>query len=260
MNGKKLLKNTAQTLAIISFWLALWTIAALAVDKELLLPSPLSVAKQLVNLCIAPYFWKAVGLTLFRISFGTLTALLVGTVLAIVTTRHHFLHRLLYPFITIIRSTPVASFIILAILWLGANVLPSFICFLMVLPIVWAAVGDGLRAIDPKLLEVCQCYRFSLAKKLRVLYIPSILPFFLSACKTSIGMAWKAGVAAEVLAVTRDSIGKQLYSTKLYLETPQLFAWTTVVILLSLVIEKITALLLGGLIGRRHDADRQKSL
>lgn len=252
MKTRAILKKTGYAIAIAVFWLAVWLVAARLVDKELLLPYPQAVLEKLGQLCLTLSFWKNVMLTLLRILLGILLAIIVGTVLAVLTCRFALVDRLLYPLITVIRATPVASFIILVLIWLGSGKLPVFICFLMVLPIIWAAVSDGIRALDPKLKQVCQAYGFSFGKRLRYFYIPSILPYFLSACKTSIGMAWKAGVAAEVLAVTPDSIGKQLYNSKLYLETSELFAWTAVVILLSLAIEKAATKLIGRLSKRRN--------
>ena len=247
--------SIATGLAVAAFWLLLWILLARVINKELLLPFPWTVVKTLGKLCLTLAFWENVFLTLFRILAGIVSALFFGMLLAILTSRSQLAYRILYPLITVIRATPVASFIILVWIWLGSGKLPVFICFLMVLPIVWAAVHDGIKALDPKLKQVCRVYRIPLGKRIRNFYIPSVLPYFLSACKTSIGMGWKAGVAAEVLAVTPQSIGKQLYNSKLYLETSELFAWTAVVILLSLAIEKLTAYLIQRLQKRRSHAE-----
>ena len=255
MKSTNTLKKLGIGLAVTIFWLTVWFLLARLVDKELLLPYPQTVLLKLSDLCVTLSFWKNVVLSLARILLGLFLAIVVGTALAILTCRFSLIYRLVYPLITVIRATPVASFIILVLIWLGSGKLPVFICFLMVLPIIWAAISDGIRALDPKLEAVCKVYGFSFSKRLKYFYIPSILPYFLSACKTSIGMAWKAGVAAEVLAVTPDSIGKQLYNSKLYLETSELFAWTAVVIMLSLAIEKIATHLIGWLGKRRTHAD-----
>lgn len=240
----KTVKRIGTGFAVAGFWLFVWILLARLVDKELLLPYPWTVLRKLGFLCLTASFWEAVALTLLRILTGIVAALVFGTLLAVATCRVPSVYRLIYPLITVIRATPVASFIILIWIWLGSGKLPIFICFLMVLPIVWAGVSDGIKAMDEKLAQVCRVYQVPLGKRLRHFYVPSVLPFFLSACKTSIGMAWKAGVAAEVLAVTPLSVGKHLYNAKLYLETSELFAWTAVVILLSLTIEKLTGLLL----------------
>ena len=255
MKRNKRIARIAVGSAVAAFWVLLWILLARVINKALLLPYPWTVLKTLGKLCLTLAFWENVLLTLLRILAGIASALVLGTLLAILTSRSEIANKLLYPLITVIRATPVASFIILVWIWLGSGKLPVFICFLMVLPIVWAAVSDGIKALDPKLKQVCRVYRMPLGKRIRHFYIPSVLPYFLSACKTSIGMGWKAGVAAEVLAVTPNSIGKQLYNSKLYLETSELFAWTVVVILLSLAIEKLTGYLILRLQKRRGHAE-----
>jgi len=112
--------------------------------------------------------------------------------------------------------------------------------------VVWANVCAGIRSTDPILLRTAKVFRFSPWRTLRRVYVPSVMPHFLSACRTSLGLAWKSGIAAEVLTVPAISIGKMLYESKLYLETTDLFAWTAVVVVCSLVIEKV----LMGAIGR----------
>ena len=140
---------------------------------------------------------------------------------------------------TLVKSTPVASFIILALIWLGRGILPAFISGLMVLPVVWANVSAGIAAQDPQLLELAKVYSFPRERVLRRITIPTVLPYFRSALSSALGLGWKAGIAAEVLTVPQNSIGKMIYESKLYLETTSLFAWTLTVILLSLVIERI---------------------
>ena len=235
----KRLSAVLKSLAVAVFWLLVWTALALLVNKELLLPAPVTVLRRLTELALTAEFWRMIALTLLRIACGVLAALILGTLLAALTERFSPADRLLRPLLTVIKSTPVASFIILALLWMGRDILPGFIAALMVLPVVWANVGAGVRETDGELLEVARVFRFSRRKLLRRVYVPSVLPYFLSACKSSIGLGWKAGVAAEVLTVPAVSIGRMLYESKLYLETADLFAWTAAVILCSLLIEKL---------------------
>ncbi|MEG2959746.1 MAG: ABC transporter permease subunit, partial [Oscillospiraceae bacterium] len=144
---------------------------------------------------------------------------------------------LLTPMVKIIRATPVASFILLVFLWTSRNAVPTIISALMVLPVVWGGVMLGLGETDGKLLELCHAYRFGRMKTVRLLYLPSVRPHFISAVQTALGLAWKAGVAAEVLCQPRFAIGTQVFQSKNYLETADLFAWTAVVIALSFLVE-----------------------
>jgi len=57
-------------------------------------------------------------------------------------------------------------------------------------------------------------------------------------------LAWKAGVAAELIGYPAGSMGEQLYYSKFFLETDTLFAWTVVIIILSVSFEKLFLLLL----------------
>ena len=230
-------KKIFQSLLILAFWLGVWGIAALAIGQELFLPSPVDVVICLGKLLFTSEFWAIVVMTISRIVLGTVVAIVAGVALALVTSRSKILYNLFYPMLTIVKATPVVSFITLVLIWLGSRKLPIFICALMVFPIVWAAVSDGIKAIDKKHLELATVFSFSFKKRVKLIYVPTIAPYFLSACKTSIGLSWKAGVAAEVLAVTPVSTGKELFNARTYYEIPELFAWTLTVIVLSLLIE-----------------------
>ncbi|MDD3192798.1 MAG: ABC transporter permease subunit [Oscillospiraceae bacterium] len=231
-------------IAVASIWLLLWQVAAQAVGQELLLVSPLTMLRQLAQLVRQPVFWQAVFSSCGRIMAGVLLALAVGTVLAALMSRFAFLYAFFRPALQVIKATPIASFIILALVWIKSGALGTFAAFLMVLPMVWANLYEGIAAVDQSLLEMAKAYRFSFGKKLRYLYLPSLLPYFAAACGTGIGVGWKAGIAAEVLGLPQNSIGKALYHSKIYLEMPDLFCWTAVVILLSLLFEKLAAFLL----------------
>lgn len=233
--AKKFLKNCIITV----FWLGLWAVLSYAVAKPLLLPGPWAVLKRLSELSVTASFWTTTGKTLLRIALGLLCAVPAGVLLAAATSRYRLLRELLSPLLTIVQSTPVASFILLLLIWLGRDVLPTVIVALMVLPVVWRNISAGVENTDKQLLELAKVYHFSPLRVLRRVYIPSVAPYFYAACRTSLGLAWKAGVAAEVLTVPKNSIGQMLYESKLYLETIDLFAWTVTVILCSLVVEKL---------------------
>lgn len=230
------------TLAIL-LWLIVWHIAAIRLGKPLLLPSPLTVAERLGELIVTQDFWRYTFRSLLRVLGGILSGVGIAIVISALTAAFLPIEMLLAPLITVIKSTPVASFIILAMLWIGDDILPVFISFLMVFPVVWANLHTALQSIPQPYLDLAQVYRLPLFRRIRRIYAPSALPYFLSACRSSLGLAWKAGIAAEVLALPALSIGKQLNESKLYLETTDLFAWTAVVVVLSLALELCAKLL-----------------
>lgn len=229
------------------FWLSVWWGLAASIQKPLLLPSPFMVFLRLADLIADPDFWTIIVSSIWSIMLGILCAVVLGTVLAVLAARFPLLDMLLSPLLTIVKSTPVASFILLILVWIGRDTVPSVISGLMVLPVVWNNVCTGIRSVDGELLEMAALYHLRPYVMLRRLYVPSVMPYFLSALKTSIGIGWKAGVAAEVLTVPSNTIGKMIYESKLYLETTDLFAWTLIVVCISLFIEKIMIAALGRL-------------
>ena len=236
---KPSLRKALLSLAVLLFWLGVWVLASALVRQELLLPSPLQVLRRFLALAGTAAFWLTVGTSILRVLTGIVSAVVLGTLLAVLTESSALCKALFSPVMVLVKSTPVASFIILALIWLGRGILPAFISALMVLPVVWANVSTGIAARDPLLLEMARIYRFPRGRVLRRITLPTLLPFFRSALSSALGLGWKAGIAAEVLTVPQPSIGKMIFESKLYLETTDLFAWTLTVILLSLVIEKI---------------------
>lgn len=248
-----MIRKVAKQFGIALFWLLLWWLAAtFSVKQELLLPSPIRVLSRLGELAIQSEFWIITLSSLLRIFSGVLCALILGVFCGILTAHFAPLRELLSPILAIIKATPVASFIILALVWIARSKLPVFIAALMVLPIIWTNIEQGIRQIDPKLLEMAHVFRFSRTKRLLHITIPSVLPYFAAACKTSLGLAWKAGIAAEVLATPTGSIGKELFEAKTFMETTDLFAWTVTVILLSICMEKLFFLLLRRILRHTH--------
>lgn len=238
-------------------WLGVWQACAFGVDlwvagrgNELLLPYPFTVARALGSLALTYPFWETVLLSLCRVFAGAAAGALAGVLLAWAAFRSPLLRDLFAPAIRVIRATPVASFILLLLLWTRRSFVPAILAGLMVLPIVWENLSQGLRQADPQLLELARAYRFSAWQRMHLIYIPAAMPYFRSALLSGIGLGWKAGVAAEVLCLPRPGMGTEIYNAKLYLEIPELFAWTAAVVALSLAMEWLLARLLGGKEGK----------
>ena len=235
----KIINKIKNIILPLVFWILVWQVLSMIVDKEVLLPSPVDVIKKLSSLFLLTDFHKAVWMTLVRVVVGYLLGAILGSVLAVISFYSGTVKMLVSPLFSIVRATPVASFIILALVWLGRDSIPTFTAILMVMPIVYSSTMTGMSSSDKNLLEVAMIYKFSGMKKLRFLYLPSAVPSFLAGAKTSLGLAWKSAVAAEVLCNLKLSIGGAIYSSKNYLETTELFAWTLCVIILSLILEKL---------------------
>lgn len=226
-------------LLVTLFWLGVWQGAAALVGKPLLLPGPMETILALIRLAQTADFWMSALYTLIRVIAGFTGAVLLGAALGALCHFVSVAEIFLSPLRSIIKATPVTSFIMLVLLWVSKGQVPAFISFLMVLPIVWTGVQGALLATDKNLLEMAEAYRFSPGKKLRWIFWPSVRPHFMAASMTGLGFAWKSGIAAEVIALPGFAIGANLYYTKIYVERPELFAWTLTVILLSMGLEML---------------------
>ncbi len=233
-----------------AFWLAVWQLGAMALKQEILLVSPVSVLRRLCELIPHGDFWSVIFFSFSRITCGFLLACLIGTLLAALSARFAPARVLISPLMTVVKSTPVASFIILVLLWVPSRSLSVVISFLMVTPIVYLNVLEGIGSMDKKLSEMAEVFQVSPLRKLRYIYLPQVMPFFRSACAAGLGLCWKAGVAAEVIGLPDGSIGERLYEAKVYLMTPDLFAWTAVIILISMLFERLFLFLLDCLLRR----------
>ena len=230
-------RKLLQTALIALIYLAVWEAVSLLVGKELLLPSPLSTLSRLAVLLTVGGTWLFAGLTLLRIMSGYVLGVVAGVLLAVLTARSRFAEALLAPLRAIVKASPVTSFILLALLWLSSDLVPLFISFLMVVPMVWSTTAEAILQTDVRLVEMGKLYGLSRWQIVKKIFVPSILPQFLAACTTSLGFAWKSGVAAEIIALPQKSIGFMLYQSKLRIETVDLFAWTLLIVTLSMLLE-----------------------
>ena len=232
-------KNLLRIVVPPAFWLGVWQIAAWCVGRELFLPGPVSVGKSLIALARTADFYLSAGATLGRVFLGLAWGAAAGAALAFLTHFFPWADLIFAPAVRMVRAIPVVSFILLVYLWVARSAVPWVISGLMVLPVVWGSLAAGLAGIDKKLLEMGRAYRFSRWKMLRLIYLPALRPHVEAGLLTAFGLAWKSGVAAEVLCPPGYAIGTRLQQAKLGLETADLFAWTLTIVALSLLLERL---------------------
>lgn len=231
---KQRTKAVLISIGIACFWLAVWAILYHGVGRDVIIPSPFAVVAEIRALLHTPDFWLIVGNSVVRVLFGIVFALAVGGLGGIASAFSPVFGRLTRPVIAVIQATPVVSFIIIALIWFQSDHVAIFISFLMCLPIVWNNVSTGIRAVDRDLVEMARVFRVTRWERFLRVYLPSIQPYLIAAMTTVLGLAWKVSVAAEVLSHPRYGIGTKLHGAKVYLDTPNLFAWTAIVVLLSM--------------------------
>lgn len=238
-------KKVLVTALSILFWLVLWEIVALKLNSKILLVSPIEVIRRLCGLAVTREFLSSVMFSAGRILLGFASGLAAGCLLAFAAGKVRFIRALFSPLISAMKSVPVASITILALIWAGSKNLSVIISFLICVPIVCSNMLEGIDNLDPKLKEMSKVFRISMWKRFTGVYLSQLLPYFRSASRLAIGLCWKSGIAAEVIGIPDGSIGERLFESKIYLETADLFAWTLCVILLSWLCEKVFILLVG---------------
>lgn len=241
MTGKEIIRKTA----VIGAWVCLWQLLSMFVKEKLILAGPVDVLQCLFELAKTPGFYHSVFYSFIKIICGFFCAFSSGILAAFLAYRWKIIRELLAPVVYLMKILPMVSFIILLLIWLGAKNISLYISFLVAFPVIYTGTSDGLNRMDDKLLEVTQVFHVSTLKKIRYLYVFQIYPYITSNCKAALGMCWKAGISAEVIGLSINTVGEQMYFSKLYLMTDMLLAWSLTIIVVSAVFEKIFIRILG---------------
>ena len=208
------------------------------VNKPLYMPSPIETFSSLGGLIVTQDFWLSVAYTFYRVVLGLVISFVLGVLLAFFASKVGVLESLLRPLMATVKSTPVMSVIMLALVWFSSSFVPVFSCILLCLPIFYTNTLSGIRSVDKNLLEMASVFKVRHRRVIQEIVIPSVLPHIYAAIAVCLGFSWKSVVAAEVLSSPKYSMGFHMYATKLYLDTPALFAWTLTIIVISLIVEK----------------------
>lgn len=240
-------RHAIKAVLITLFWLAVWQAASMIVNQPLYMPSPAETFSSLGGLIATQDFWLSVGYTFYRVTFGLIISFVLGIIIAFLASKIGVLESLLRPLMAAVKSTPVMSVIVLALVWFSSSFVPVFSCILLCLPIFYTNTLSGIRSVDKNLLEMAAVFKVKHRRIIQEILIPSVLPNIYSALAVCLGFSWKSVVAAEVLSSPKYSMGFKLYATKIYLDIPALFAWTLTIVVISLVVEKgLKRLLPGG--------------
>lgn len=234
---KRTKKENIRMALIVLFWLILWEIADRVIDNRIILVGPTHILMALADQIQQSDFWIICGASFLRIAVGFILSFIGGFVLALVCYKHKIIRDFLEPIMIMLKTVPMISFVIMLLIWVGNQALTIYLSFLIVLPIIYTNTLQGLESVDVQLLEMAQVFHLAPWKKFMFIYRPAFMPFVLSASKLALGMSWKSGIMAEVIGTPKPSIGREMYAAKTYLQTSNLFAWTIVVVIMSVIFE-----------------------
>jgi len=240
---KRFISSLKYPFAVV-FWLVVWYVGSVIIANNIIIVSPIAAFARLFELAQQGHFWQSIGSSLMRIMLGFVMALVIGVAIAALTSRIKFLYTLTLPMFNVMKSIPVASFIILAWLWMSTQSLSTFIAFVTVLPIVYFNTYEGIKTTDVKLRQMAWVFRVPWHKTVRDIYFPAVAPHVVSAASSGLGFAFKSGIAAEIIGLARDTIGFNMHTARVFLQTEDVFAWTIAIVLLSYAMEKVFMLLM----------------
>lgn len=234
-------KSFLKKLLILCFWLAIWAGGAYAINQTLLIhiPTPFSTLKALLILGQSRTFYLSVAISLGRILLGFVLAVIIGVFFGVLSYKYSFFADLTEPVRRCVRAVPVASLIIVVFLWFDKDIIPILIAMLMVIPVIWDQSNAAFVRIDNQLIEMASVMGLSKLKLFSKIVWPAVKPTFSAACLSGLGIAWKAGVSAEVICRSTSSLGNLLWVEKNAIAYDEVFALTMVIILLSILMEKI---------------------
>lgn len=246
MNKKRsnMIKKNSRKLLILLLWLVLWQAAEVLVDNAVLLAGPVGVFKYLMLHIVRVDFWMTVGYSTIRIGLGFFLALFLALFLGIISFRHSLFKEFISPAVSAMNTIPVASTVVLLLIWFGTKSLTIFSVFFVVFPSLYESTLSGLSSVDSNMKEVAKVFRMGSIKKILYLYRPNLIPYLNNSCRYCIGMAVKSGVAAEVIGTPALSLGEKLYMSKISLDTAGLLGWTVVIVTLAFLFKKIFLLVL----------------
>jgi NitT/TauT family transport system permease protein len=231
-------KELLYTLLSVISLLVLWKVISMIVDKEILIPSPETTFLEIIRIVKSPNFVVSVTNTLRRALIGFGMAFAAGITLGMAGGFWKPIYHLLKPIVLVNRAVPTMAIILLALIWLQSDKAPILVGFVVIFPVLYENVVQGIRNVDVKLVEMMDIYNVSKLGRLKDLYIPSIRSYLYSGMAAAMGLNLKIIIAAEVLSQPRMSMGTSFQIERVNLNTAGVFAWSIITILLAAILEQ----------------------
>ncbi len=227
------------SLASVATMLIVWKILAVHFNSGFILPQPEDTFLTVIKLFGDKEFIMIAGTTIVRGITGFILSGILGLAAGILAGISPGFNAFITPVMVAVRSVPVISIILLALIWFNPGIVPVFVAFLTMFPFICTNVSDGIRSVDPDLTEMARLYRISPGRIIREVYIPAIMPFIISGASSAMGIGWRAIIIGEVLSQPKYGIGTKMQTAQTFLNVDAVIAWTLIAVLISYGFEKI---------------------
>lgn len=238
MKKQTKMKKYLYTLLAAVFWIGVWQVVSMIYDMDFVLPSPVRTFEVFIDKVCELSFWSAVGFSVSRIMTGFFLSAVLGISLALISIRVKVTGVLLDPFCSVVRAVPVASFIILVLVMFSSEYVSVIISLLMGFPVIYSTLRRGIEATPRELIEAADVFSLGYLRRLKYIYVPHLVPYISSALSVACGLCFKSGIAAEVIGYPRGSVGEAMYLSKIGFNMPELLAYTAIIVVVSVLIEK----------------------
>ncbi|WP_348273454.1 ABC transporter permease [Piscinibacter sp. XHJ-5] len=213
----------ASLLALIAGWEALVRLAHI---PHYTLPAPSLVLATLIEHfgSLAASWWFTLKITVGALALACAGGVLIASAFALSRP----LERALWPLAVVLQVTPIVAIAPLILIYVESTTAALLLCAWIVafFPILSNTV-IGLRAADPHLRDLFRLYRATPLQRLRLLLVPSALPYFVAGLKISGGLSLIGAVTAEMVAGAagrETGLASRILEASFRTETPKMFA------------------------------------
>lgn len=216
-----------------------WQLLSWQMAQPQLIPSFPDLIRALLRLVYTPGFLVSIGTTCLRACVGLLLSLAAASITAFLLNRSEGIRLLFMPWLSLLRSVPVISFILLALIFLNPEMIPLLIAFLTMYPLLTENLLKGLMNRRDSWKILARQFHLNAWNRLFQINYPQLKPYLFSGLASAVGFGWRAIIMGEVLSQCVDGIGKRMKEAQVFIDVPELIAWTLVAIVLSWLTDKL---------------------
>ena len=227
-------------LRLLSFALAFvfWQLLALLLPPSIM-PGPVETSVALWNNFaegdVLPHLW----ITLLRVFGGLALALAIAVPVGVLMGIHRAAERILDVWVMVAMTIPSLCYALVCFIWLGLNEFAAIVAIaLTAAPSIAINVWEGVKGIDPKLIQMARAYEAHRGQIVVRVLLPQVMPYIMASLRFGLGIIWKITVFVELIG-RPNGVGFKLFYWYQLADMKQVLAWTLLFTLVMLLIEVV---------------------